>query len=205
MSWSSAINNLRATGSARTREGNRVPREPPLLGLQSPKLPGGCKSWGGISQFPKLGLCPGGHPKTLNGAAPGLGGALKMPGWTRRDAEPHVPTARAQGDVLGGDFPFQTLQLLVCPPGQEMGPLPVAFSISVARDALPPPGKHRDAESHGTGDRGRTPEPPKAPQFNPSMELSAPLPAVLNAGVTAARGTSPLKPAAPLTCRRRSP
>lgn len=104
MSWSSAINNLRATGSARTREGNGVPTEPPLLGLQSPKLPGGCKSWGGISQFPKLGLCPGGHPKTLNGASPGLGGALRMPGWTRWDAEPHVPPARAQGDVLGGGF-----------------------------------------------------------------------------------------------------
>lgn len=49
-------------------------------------------------------------------------------------------------------FPFQTLQFLVCPPGQETGPLPVFFSMPGARDMLPPA---RKTPQPGTG----TPSP----------------------------------------------
>lgn len=223
ISWSSTINNPGAPGTPGAWEGAGevgCPQGAPTFGAADPKsarwvqelggshgsLGWGCALRGG--GVPNI----QGHPQDPHVVSPGLGvhlGHQAGPHWD--DAEPCVPHAMARGgDAPGGKprvaFPFQPLQLLVCPPGQEAGPLPAVFSMSGAQDMLPWPGKHQslhgDAELRDMGDQGggRMPEPPKAPRFNTSTEPRAPLPAVLDA-----RGTGTPPTAAPLTCPRRSP
>lgn len=135
--------------------------------------------------LPRLGVSPR-PPRCV----PRAGGARMDPPGCRA---PHPPCHRVEGDAPGGKpgvaFPFQPLQLLVCSPGQETGPLPVVFffPMSGARDTLPPARKTRqpgpgirEGEGHQSHQRHHS--------LMPAWSHKPPSPPVLSAGGTAQPG-----------------
>lgn len=189
VSWSSTINNLGAPVAPRGWEpwlgGGRVrgPRGAPTFGMAEPKAARQLQKLGGPHGSPHC-SCALGAPKTPSAESRGWGYT-----WGSGGCAPHPPCPRAggcPGGRPGVDFPFPQLQLLVYPPGQEMGTLPVVFSMSGAPAMLSPASKppqpstgHQQGE-HQSHRRHHGLIAAQSPEL--------PMPAVLDASGTAGTG-----------------